>query len=171
MLTHANVLMNAFYVGQRLRYTAADRVCVPVPFYHCFGCVLGNLVCAVYGAAMVVPAPAFDPGGDARCNCRPSNARRFTACLRCSCGCSTIPTSPHATCPACGPGSCRAPLSAAADGEGRQRDGSARDLDRLRPDRGLADHHLHLGGRPASKFASALSAGQYPEWRSDWSTR
>ncbi len=62
MLTHANLLMNAFYVGQRLRYTAADRVCVPVPFYHCFGCVLGNLVCAVYGAAIVVPAPAFDPG-------------------------------------------------------------------------------------------------------------
>lgn len=62
MLTHANLLMNAFYVGQRLRYTAEDRVCVPVPFYHCFGCVLGNMVCAVYGATIVVPAPAFDPG-------------------------------------------------------------------------------------------------------------
>jgi fatty-acyl-CoA synthase len=61
MLTHRNLLMNAYYVGQRLRYTAFDRVCVPVPFYHCFGCVLGNLVCAVYGSAIVVPAPAFDP--------------------------------------------------------------------------------------------------------------
>ena len=40
----------------------SDRVCVPVPFYHCFGCVLGTLVCAVYGSAMVVPAPSFDPG-------------------------------------------------------------------------------------------------------------
>jgi fatty-acyl-CoA synthase len=61
MLTHCNLLLNSFYVGQRLRYTAEDRVCVPVPFYHCFGCVLGTLVCAVYGATMVVPAPAPDP--------------------------------------------------------------------------------------------------------------
>ena len=62
MLTHRNVLMNAFYAGERLRYSAADRVCVPVPFYHCFGCVLGSLVCAVYGSALVVPAPSFDAG-------------------------------------------------------------------------------------------------------------
>jgi fatty-acyl-CoA synthase len=62
MLTHHNVLMNAYYIGQRLRYTADDRVCVPVPFYHCFGCVLGTLVCAVYGSTIVVPAPSFDPG-------------------------------------------------------------------------------------------------------------
>ena len=51
MLTHRNVLMNAYYTGDRLRYSADDRVCVPVPFYHCFGCVLGTLVCAVYGSA------------------------------------------------------------------------------------------------------------------------
>ena len=44
MLTHRNVLMNAYYTGERLRYSAADRVCVPVPFYHCFGCVLGTMV-------------------------------------------------------------------------------------------------------------------------------
>jgi fatty-acyl-CoA synthase len=62
MLTHRNVLMNGYYVGERLRYTAADRVCVPVPFYHCFGCVLGTMVCAVYGSAIVVPAPSFDAG-------------------------------------------------------------------------------------------------------------
>jgi fatty-acyl-CoA synthase len=61
MLTHRNVLMNAYYIGQRLRYGPDDRVCVPVPFYHCFGCVLGTLVCAVTGAALVVPAPGFDP--------------------------------------------------------------------------------------------------------------
>ena len=61
MLTHRNVLLNAYYIGQRVRYTEADRVCIPVPFYHCFGCVLGTMVCAVYGAAMVVPAPGFDP--------------------------------------------------------------------------------------------------------------
>jgi len=62
MLTHRNVLMNAFYTGERLRYSASDRICVPVPFYHCFGCVLGTMVCAVYGAAAVVPAPSFDAG-------------------------------------------------------------------------------------------------------------
>jgi fatty-acyl-CoA synthase len=62
MLTHRNVLTNAFYIGECVRYTPADRVCVPVPFYHCFGCVLGTLVCAVYGSAIVVPAPSFDAG-------------------------------------------------------------------------------------------------------------
>ncbi len=62
MLTHRNVLMNAFYSGERLGYSGSDRVCVPVPFYHCFGCVLGTMVCLVYGSAIVAPAPAFDPG-------------------------------------------------------------------------------------------------------------
>jgi fatty-acyl-CoA synthase len=62
MLTHRNVLMNAFYTGERLRYSAEDRVCVPVPFYHCFGCVLGTLVCPIYGSTIVVPAPSFDAG-------------------------------------------------------------------------------------------------------------
>jgi fatty-acyl-CoA synthase len=61
MLTHRNLLMNAFYVGQRLHLTERDRICIPVPFYHCFGCVLGTLVCAVYGSAMVIPAESFDP--------------------------------------------------------------------------------------------------------------
>jgi fatty-acyl-CoA synthase len=62
MLTHRNVLLNAYYTGQRVRYTEEDRVCIPVPFYHCFGCVLGTLVCAVYGSAIVVPSPSFDGG-------------------------------------------------------------------------------------------------------------
>jgi fatty-acyl-CoA synthase len=61
MLTHRNLLMNAFYVGQRLGMTERDRLCLPVPFYHCFGCVMGTLMCAVYGAAIVVPAESFDP--------------------------------------------------------------------------------------------------------------
>ena len=60
MLTHRNILMNAYYTGERLRYTATDRVCVPVPFYHCFGCVLGTMACMAYGSAIVVPAPSFD---------------------------------------------------------------------------------------------------------------
>jgi fatty-acyl-CoA synthase len=61
MLTHRNLLMNAYYVGQRLAFTPGDRLCIPVPFYHCFGCVMGTLMCSLNGAAMVVPAEGFDP--------------------------------------------------------------------------------------------------------------
>jgi fatty-acyl-CoA synthase len=60
MLTHRNLLMNAYYVGERMAFTADDRLCLPVPFYHCFGCVMGTLMCAVHGSALVVPAEAFD---------------------------------------------------------------------------------------------------------------
>ena len=60
-LSHRNILNNGFFTGEGCRYTEADRVCVPVPFYHCFGMVLGNLACTSHGAAIVVPAPAFDP--------------------------------------------------------------------------------------------------------------
>jgi fatty-acyl-CoA synthase len=61
MLTHRNLLLNAFYSGQRLLFTEQDRLCIPVPFYHCFGCVLGTLLCVVHGSAMVVPTETFDP--------------------------------------------------------------------------------------------------------------
>jgi fatty-acyl-CoA synthase len=60
-LSHHNILNNAFFVGEVLRLTEADRVCVPVPFYHCFGMVLGTLACATHGACVVVPGEAFDP--------------------------------------------------------------------------------------------------------------
>jgi fatty-acyl-CoA synthase len=60
-LTHHNILNNGFFIGETLKYTEADRVCIPVPFYHCFGMVLGNLACTTHGAAMVVPAEGFDP--------------------------------------------------------------------------------------------------------------
>jgi fatty-acyl-CoA synthase len=60
-LTHHNLLNNAYFIGRTLRYSAADRVCIPVPFYHCFGMVLGNLACTSHGACMVVPAGTFDP--------------------------------------------------------------------------------------------------------------
>ncbi|HLE38951.1 MAG TPA: AMP-binding protein, partial [Acidimicrobiia bacterium] len=59
-LSHANILNNGFFVGELCRYTEADRVCIPVPFYHCFGMVLGNLACTTHGATMVVPGPAFE---------------------------------------------------------------------------------------------------------------
>jgi fatty-acyl-CoA synthase len=60
-LTHHNILNNGFFIGEALQYTEKDRVCIPVPFYHCFGMVLGNLACTTHGATMVIPAEAFDP--------------------------------------------------------------------------------------------------------------
>src|SRR5256714_535995 len=60
-LSHHNILNNGFFVGEFCGYTDADRVCIPVPFYHCFGMVLGNLACTTHGATMVIPAPAFEP--------------------------------------------------------------------------------------------------------------
>ncbi len=60
-LSHRNLLCNVFYSGACQKLSEQDRICIPVPFYHCFGCVLGTLMAAVYGAAMVVPAESFDP--------------------------------------------------------------------------------------------------------------
>jgi fatty-acyl-CoA synthase len=60
-LSHHNILNNGFFVGELCRYTEADRICIPVPFYHCFGMVMGNLAATSHGACMVIPAPAFDP--------------------------------------------------------------------------------------------------------------
>lgn len=61
MLSHRNLLMNAYYVGLCQGFSEVDRIGIPVPFYHCFGCVLGTLAATVCGAAMVVPAESFDP--------------------------------------------------------------------------------------------------------------
>ncbi|WNG49683.1 AMP-binding protein [Archangium minus] len=60
-LSHHNVLNNGFFVGEALRLGPEDRVCIPVPFYHCFGMVMGNLACTSHGSTMVIPAEAFDP--------------------------------------------------------------------------------------------------------------
>jgi fatty-acyl-CoA synthase len=59
-LSHHNILNNGYFIGEYLRYSEQDRVCIPVPFYHCFGMVLGNLACTTHGAAMVIPAESFD---------------------------------------------------------------------------------------------------------------
>lgn len=61
MLTHRNILLNGFYVTGCQNITADDRMCIPVPYYHCFGCVMGNLGAITRGAAMVIPAEYFDP--------------------------------------------------------------------------------------------------------------
>jgi len=65
-LSHRNILNNGYFVGELCDYTEADRVCIPVPFYHCFGMVMGNLACTTHGACMVIPAPGFDPAATLR---------------------------------------------------------------------------------------------------------
>jgi fatty-acyl-CoA synthase len=60
-LTHHSILNNGYFIGETLKYSEQDRVCIPVPFYHCFGMVLGNLACTTHGATMVIPGEAFDP--------------------------------------------------------------------------------------------------------------
>ncbi|WP_298585198.1 AMP-binding protein [uncultured Kocuria sp.] len=60
-LSHRNILNNGYFIGELLGYTEADRVCVPVPLYHCFGMVIGNLACTTHGSCAVLPAPAFTP--------------------------------------------------------------------------------------------------------------
>jgi len=61
-LTHRNILNNGYFVARGQGFTPGDRLCIPVPFYHCFGMVMGNLGCTTHGATMVIPADAFDPG-------------------------------------------------------------------------------------------------------------
>jgi fatty-acyl-CoA synthase len=61
-LTHRNILNNGYFVGLRQGFSENDRLCIPVPFYHCFGMVMGNLGCVTHGATMVIPSDAFDPG-------------------------------------------------------------------------------------------------------------
>jgi fatty-acyl-CoA synthase len=65
-LSHHNILNNGFFIGEYCRYTEADRVAIPVPFYHCFGMVLGNLAAVTHGAAIVIPAPGFEPAATLR---------------------------------------------------------------------------------------------------------
>ena len=60
-LSHHNILNNGYFVGELCHYTHEDKICIPVPFYHCFGMVMGNLAATSHGAAMVIPAPAFEP--------------------------------------------------------------------------------------------------------------
>jgi fatty-acyl-CoA synthase len=60
-LTHHNILNNGFFIGEAMKLTPQDRLCIPVPLYHCFGMVLGNLACTTHGTAMVYPGEGFDP--------------------------------------------------------------------------------------------------------------
>jgi fatty-acyl-CoA synthase len=66
-LSHHNILNNAYWVAELLRYTESDRVCLPVPFYHCFGMVMGNLGTTTHGGTIVIPAPLFDAAATLSC--------------------------------------------------------------------------------------------------------
>ena len=61
MLTHYNLVANGYYSGEGMKFTEEDRLCIPVPFYHCFGCVLSNLACVSHGSTMVIPSEYFEP--------------------------------------------------------------------------------------------------------------
>ncbi|MFF8841639.1 AMP-binding protein [Streptomyces sp. NPDC015127] len=65
-LSHHNILNNGYFVGEMIAYTEQDRVCIPVPYYHCFGMVMGNVAATSHGACMVIPAPSFDPAATLR---------------------------------------------------------------------------------------------------------
>ena len=91
-LTHRNILNNGYFVGEGCGYTEADRVCIPVPFYHCFGMVIGNLACTTHGATIVMPAPSFEPAATLRGRRGGAVHEPATACRRCSSPSSAIPT-------------------------------------------------------------------------------
>jgi fatty-acyl-CoA synthase len=65
-LSHHNILNNGYFVGEVLRYTEHDRICAPVPFYHCFGCVLANMAAVTHGSAVILPGESFDPDATLR---------------------------------------------------------------------------------------------------------
>ena len=106
-LSHRNILNNGYLVTELINFTEDDRLCIPVPFYHCFGMVMGNLGCTSHGATMVIPAPGFDPEATLRAIAA-ERCTACTACRRCSSRCRTTRRSPTTTCRRCAPGSWRA---------------------------------------------------------------
>src|ERR1700685_2438266 len=84
-LSHHNILNNGYFIGEAMRLTPEDRLCIPVPLYHCFGMVLGNLAAVTHGACMVFPGEGFDPlvtletVAEALCTALPGRATMFIA--------------------------------------------------------------------------------------------
>ena len=104
-LTHHNILNNGYLVGEACRYSELDRICIPVPFYHCFGMVMGNLACDHARRVHGHPERRLRRRRDARRRSRTSAARRSTACRRCSSPSSPIRASPSTTSRRCAPAS------------------------------------------------------------------
>ena len=92
-LTHRNILNNGYFTAEQQRLQPGDRLCIPVPFYHCFGMVMGNLGCVTHGATMVDPVRLLRALATCSRRSRPNGARRCTACRRCSSPSWPTPTS------------------------------------------------------------------------------
>ncbi len=145
-LTHHNILNNGFFVGQAMQFTENDRLCIPVPLYHIFGMVLGNLVCMTHGATMVYPGEGFDAKSvletieAERCTALHGVPTMFIAELDHPEVCTLRPLQPahrhHG----------RRALSGGGDEEGRRAHAHAAGDDRLRHDRDLADFVPELDG-------------------------
>lgn len=103
-LTHRNILNNGFFIGEAMKLTPADRLCIPVPLYHCFGMVLGNLACLTHGATIVYPNDGFDALTVLQ-TVKDENAPACMACPPCSSPSSTTRASRNSTCPPCAPAS------------------------------------------------------------------
>ena len=107
-LSHRNILNNGFFVTDLINLGPDDRLCIPVPFYHCFGMVMGNLGCTTHGATMVIPAPGFDPGFDARGGRKGAMHRRLRRADDVHRDARPPRLRQAATCRRCGPASWRA---------------------------------------------------------------
>lgn len=105
-LSHHNILNNGYFVGERVSYTEEDRICLPVPFYHCFGMVMGNLAATSHGACMVIPAPSFEPAATLRAvsNEKCTSLYGVPTMSSPSSGCWTSRRR-SSTCPTCAPAS------------------------------------------------------------------
>ena len=100
-LSHHNVVNNGYFVARRMTFTENDRLCIPVPLYHCFGMVMGVLGCVTHGAAMIFPGEAFEPKSVLDALASGALHRDCTACRRCSSPSSSIRTSSATTCARC----------------------------------------------------------------------
>ena len=164
-LSHRNILNNGFFVGEGCRYTEHDRICIPVPFYHCFGMVMGNLAATSHGACMVIPAPGFDPAATLRAVAGGAlhlAVRRADDVHRDAGRC---PSSPTTTCPALRTGimagsPCPAEMMKQVIDAGHDRDDHL-----LRHDRDLAGVHADRARRPvrAPKVGTVGRVGPHLE--------
>ena len=172
-LSHRNILNNGYLVGELCRYTEQDRICIPVPFYHCFGMVMGNLAATTHGACMVIPAPGFDPAAtlsavaEERCTSLYGVPTMFIA----EWAFWTRTSESYDLRPVDGAHRHHGGLAVPGvdDGEADRR-GHRRDDDLLRHDRDLAgvdaDPHRRL-----LRAQGRHGGGGAPTWRSRWSTR
>ena len=170
-LSHRNILNNGYLVGELLEYSEHDRICIPVPFYHCFGMVMGNLAATSHGSCMVIPAPGFDPAATLRA----VQAERCTSLY----GVPTmfiaelgLPEFAEFRLDSLRTGiMAGSPVPGRGDAQGDRAHAHARGLDLLRHD----GNGARLVRRPAPTMrwngASAPSAGWVRTWRSRWWTR